>query len=236
MNPLFLHLEEIDSTSAYIQRRFSDLPDRFFLSASFQTSGKGRGDHVWEARPGENLLCSLLLKEEATVKRGPILSLAAAVAVARTLSALGLRDIAIKWPNDILAGGKKITGILLKGCLPGYVVIGIGINANQKDFPSGYGQVPTSICLQIGREIDIQELKQALYDELMKVLKESDESLLSTYASMDFLKGKRISFLWNDLPRVGVARGVNEDFFLLVETGYTLMPLSSGEVSLVRTE
>ena len=165
-----------------------------------------------------------------------MLSLAAAVAVARTLSALGLKDIAIKWPNDILADGKKITGILLKGCLPGYVVIGIGINANQKDFPSGYGQIPTSICLQTGKEIDIQELKQSLYDELMKVLEESDESLLSAYASMDFLKGKRISFLWNDLPRVGVARGVNEDFFLLVDTGYTLMPLSSGEVSLVRTE
>jgi len=90
------------------------------------------------------------------------MTLAAAVAVAETLISDFKIDAEIKWPNDILARGRKICGILVESAIEGsrlsYAVMGIGVNVQQRDFPDTIGAAATSVFLETGSEVTINEL------------------------------------------------------------------------------
>ena len=124
-----------------------------------QTKGRGRQGRHWTSTEGKSLAFSILLRPSLHPDELSEITLAAAVAVAKTMEYFHLRP-QIKWPNDLLLGGLKVCGILTemgpkKDKIPS-VVLGIGINLNQstKDFPKELRQTATSFYRSAGRKID----------------------------------------------------------------------------------
>jgi len=124
----------LPSTNTFLKERLaveSKLPSGTVVAAREQTQGRGRREREWLSSSGENLTFSLLLRGKYAPRHLPSASMAAAVAIAELLEAEGLQP-SLKWPNDVLVGGKKICGILSEG-ISGGVIIGIGLNVNMQN-------------------------------------------------------------------------------------------------------
>lgn len=125
-------LEETDSTNAEALRRAATLPGPAWILARHQTAGRGRRGRAWSSPPG-NFAATLLLAPQASAATAALASFAAALALADTLSAyVPAGRIALKWPNDVLLDGSKVSGILLESSGTGrgvaHLAIGIGVN------------------------------------------------------------------------------------------------------------
>lgn len=129
-------LNSIESTNEEAKRRAEGpgaRPDGLVIWALEQKAGKGRRGRGWISPPG-NLYSSILLRPNRPIGDIAGLGFSAALAIREALVAWGARDVALKWPNDVLAGGRKIAGVLLESCaegkgkIPDWVVLGAGIN------------------------------------------------------------------------------------------------------------
>ena len=114
MNFHYLHFDEIDSTNNYLKNSYQLLDNFTFVSADYQSKGKGRNDRVWESIKGSNLMFSILIKDPKLIEVSTILSLVTAVEISRLLESYSINNVSIKWPNDVLVNDKKICGILLE--------------------------------------------------------------------------------------------------------------------------
>jgi BirA family transcriptional regulator, biotin operon repressor / biotin---[acetyl-CoA-carboxylase] ligase len=138
---------ELDSTNSEA-RRLAEAgePRPVWIIAEHQTAGRGRRGRVWDTASG-NLAATLLLRPEAPAAVIGQLSFAAALAAAETASHFAAQAaITVKWPNDVLANGQKLAGILLESA-PGWLAIGIGINLSS--YPSGT-EFPATSLVQLG--------------------------------------------------------------------------------------
>jgi BirA family biotin operon repressor/biotin-[acetyl-CoA-carboxylase] ligase len=132
------------------------------VTATHQCAGRGRRGRDWLDAPGESLLMSIVLRPPIPPAEAPQLSLVAAVAVADALAAAGVAA-AIRWPNDVMVAERKICGILpeavttRQGTL-GYVILGIGLNVNQRDFPEVIRALATSMMIETGRAHAVEEM------------------------------------------------------------------------------
>lgn len=138
--------------------------DRTVVVAETQTAGRGRRGRSWYDAPGGSLLASIVVRPRLDSRDLPKLSLAMAVAVdeaLRTVTALAPR---LKWPNDVLAGGRKIAGVLLESRITEtpLVVVGVGINLGQRSFPGPLAGTATSVLLETGRVVTTDSMLQAL--------------------------------------------------------------------------
>lgn len=119
--------------------------------AESQTGGRGRHGRVWHSKQGGGLWISVLLRPDAPPSLWPGLALAAGCAVAETAESLGAPECRLKWPNDVVVAGRKIAGILLESrtasrpASGGFVVVGIGLNLEQRDFPEEIAGVAISL-------------------------------------------------------------------------------------------
>jgi BirA family biotin operon repressor/biotin-[acetyl-CoA-carboxylase] ligase len=128
------HLESVDSTNREAERwALAGAPEGAVVVAERQSSGRGRLGRHWHDRAGESLLLSVVLRPPTPAASAPLLTFAAAVALAETCAHwVPPEQVAIKWPNDVLVGGRKVAGILLELRAEGqrveHVVLGAGIN------------------------------------------------------------------------------------------------------------
>lgn len=128
------HLASVDSTQDHLRRlAVAGAPHGTVVWAEEQTRGRGRRGNRWEARPGEALLVSTLVRSTKLPHVGGALSLVWALAargvLARTLDPNAAERLAVKWPNDLLLGGRKLMGILVEGLAPGDgAIVGAGLN------------------------------------------------------------------------------------------------------------
>ncbi len=143
---------------------------------------------------------------------------------------MGMEEISIKWPNDVYVAGKKVCGILLEGNISEYIVIGIGINVNQTEFHDEYRIPPTSIRLELGKEVDIKGFRALLYKNLEEDLKDclNKRRFISYYEGHDYLKGKKVEHLGDTCTVIGV----DEDFALILEKDGVKEKVTSSEVTL----
>ena len=211
-----------------------EMEDETFVRAAYQEKGKGRNDRLWVAPKGENLLFSFLKKDPQYLKNGAKLSCIIACIVSKTIEKVTGLTPSIKWPNDIYIHGKKAVGILLQGKLPLGIVIGIGINVNQKEFLGEYRIPPTSLSLEVGKDIDIDALYQALTDALIEPI-QFDENH-HYFDDHDYLKNKMIEYLKDDEIRSGIVIGVDEEFRLLIQNKDVIEAVTSGEIRSIITK
>ena len=103
-----IELDTVDSTNTYLKRNYAELSSETFVSARLQTAGKGRNSRRWIGEKGKNLTFSILLKDEFFYENYRCLSILSAYGVLKALEKTGIKDLSIKWPNDVYASGKKI--------------------------------------------------------------------------------------------------------------------------------
>jgi BirA family biotin operon repressor/biotin-[acetyl-CoA-carboxylase] ligase len=147
------------------------------FGAETQSRGRGRRGNEWVSTPGAGLWFSLLLRPELRPELAPGLALCAGLAVRSAVAARVGAKVLVKWPNDVLAGGKKVAGILVESQLTGAqvtcVVVGIGINVKQAAFPEPIAELATSLSLlgaaELGRERLLSEVLEALEGELSRI-------------------------------------------------------------------
>lgn len=226
-----LFFESIDSTNTYLKNHYEELEDFTFVRADLQTAGKGRNGRKWLANKGENLMFSLLIKDKKLIEKFRQLSVQSAYLVLKTLQKYGLKDLSIKWPNDVYVKDRKICGILLEAisrqeieCL----IIGIGINVNQNEFNGEYLIEPTSIKKELGKDIDLIELKDLLFESLSSELGYDHYDQIKKY---DYLKGKTVSGEINREIKTITVIGIDKDYSLRVIADGKETRLQSGEIS-----
>ncbi|HEV8538295.1 MAG TPA: biotin--[acetyl-CoA-carboxylase] ligase [Bacteroidota bacterium] len=152
-------LDTVDSTNSYAKRLASQgAEEGTVVSAEGQFAGRGRFNRTWISSPGKNLTFSLIIRPKLRPEMIGILSLYAAVALAQSVKAISTTLPACKWPNDVLIDGKKVCGILSEALFVDQrvsaVIIGVGMNVNQVEFPSPLDLSATSLARTSGHEFD----------------------------------------------------------------------------------
>ena len=152
----YRYIESTESTQLLVP---PEAPEGAVVVADEQTAGRGRLGRRWLAPAGTSLLCSIQLRPEITPERLPELTVVASHALAEAIEQLtGLRP-ELKFPNDLLLGGRKVAGILAEA-REGRVVAGIGVNVNigEAELPAEVETAATSLLVETGREIDRADL------------------------------------------------------------------------------
>lgn len=200
-----LHLAETGSTNEVALELLSKTNPEpgFMVISDFQTAGKGQYGRTWQSEPGKNLLASYIF--------GPLdwsmdnlfdLHLYSIPAIHGILNEMGIPSLRIKWPNDLMAGSRKMGGILIQNLLREahvqWTVIGIGINVNQTYFPEGLSA--TSILHETGKEISIIELASKIRNTLVDCFlhKQDSSLLLEVYNTFLYARDTKQWFMRED--------------------------------------
>lgn len=186
----FIHLKEVTSTNDYLKAHYKTLGNWTILSTDYQRKGRGRLNHVWRAHRGKNLLCSILIKNSEVFKEHEALCLLIGVSVYRLLKGLKIKNIKIKLPNDVYVNNKKICGILIETIFIANkleaIVIGVGLNLNQKSFPKTLKATSTYLINKriVNPNETLHRLVNIIQDELKKVSKNYYPKLLKQYKAV----------------------------------------------------
>lgn len=216
-----LHLRSTDSTNLRARAlALAGAPHGTLVTASAQTAGRGRQGRSWVAPAGRALLLSVVLRDPPA-----LLPLAAAVAVARACG-----DAAqIKWPNDVLLGGRKVAGILVEGRpQEAWAIVGIGLNVavREDDLPEELRGRATGMGLG---PADVEPVLQTVLGHLDEVLAAGPDATLEAWRARDALAGREVAWA----AGAGRAGGIDEAGRLLVRTaGGETVALDAGEVHL----
>lgn len=160
-----VRLEVVTSTQAVaFELAESGAADRTVVVAETQTAGRGRHGRPWQDEPGDCLLMSIVVRPRLAMRDLPKLSLATAVAAAEAIGEATGLAVRLKWPNDVLASGRKLAGILLESRILAepIVVVGIGVNVRQRAFPPALAATATSVYREGGRAVEREALLEAL--------------------------------------------------------------------------
>ncbi|MCY9664671.1 biotin--[acetyl-CoA-carboxylase] ligase [Paenibacillus alginolyticus] len=186
---------EVESTQTIAHALVaSGAPEGTLVLAEAQTAGRGRMGRAWHSPAGKGIWMSLVLTPRIPVFFMPQLTLLSAVALCRSIQKVCQVDIGIKWPNDLLIKGKKVSGILLESSGEDerlkYVIAGIGISVNLKteDYPEELRNIATSLAIESGADIPRESLVQAFLLEF--------EELYALYLEKGFAP---IRLLWEAL-------------------------------------
>ena len=182
-----MYIEQTHSTSSLLRELYSaELPHLFTVRTDYQTAGRGQAGNSWESQKGCNLLFSSLLRYDGLVAAEQWrLSMLVALATYQALAKYLPSDLlAIKWPNDIYFGDKKLVGILienmLQGANVGYTIAGIGINVNQTQWLSNAPN-PISMRQITGEQYDIEALLTVWTEAIQEWEQRSTDEIKAAY-------------------------------------------------------
>ena len=236
MNFTILRFETIESTNTEAlnqARRGAD--EGLCVVARQQTAGRGRHGRSWISEKDAGLFFSLVLRPVIETRFLPLVTLMSAAAVHDTLETLYGIDCDIKWVNDIHVSGKKICGILAetsetpKGLA---VVVGIGINLKQTNFPPDISKTATSIETETNQNPNIETLLQKLtsflseYGAMLYGANGAQEIRAEWTRRSSYAFGKKVRVVLENETIHGITRGIEENGALRVE-------LDSGEIRAV---
>jgi BirA family transcriptional regulator, biotin operon repressor / biotin---[acetyl-CoA-carboxylase] ligase len=224
-----IHYEDtVESTQRIAHRLASeDVPEGTVIVAEEQLSGRGRMDRKWHSPKYTGIWMSLIIRPNILLNNAPQLTLLTAVAIVQAIEETVDVLPEIKWPNDILINGKKVTGILTELQAEAdrihSIIIGIGLNVNQakEDFPSDLRETASSLFIESGKKVSRAELIRSIFKNF--------EKLYTLYLDQGFLP---IKLLWEGYAGSigksikartlketieGKALGITEDGVLMVE-------------------
>ena len=214
-----VHLAEVDSTNSYVQQLITDdvkKSEGFVVWADYQKMGRGQRGNVWLSEKGKNLTFSIFLKPNLPIHDQFLLSKIIALSITDFLDYMGLKEVKIKWPNDIYCGSKKICGLLIENSIRNNrintSVIGIGLNVNQIEFDD-HLKNPTSVS----KELSIQNIPlDKLFSNLLSFIdkrylmwKNGNRDLINNdYHKKLFWLGELKKFRINNKETEGTIEGV----------------------------
>lgn len=235
------YFDSIDSTNTKAKELAEEgHPAGTLVVADQQVSGKGRRGRVWESPHGTGIFMTLLLKPDINPNNASMLTLVAAMATAGAISRVTGENAQIKWPNDIVIDGKKICGILTEMSAQfdyiNHIVIGIGINVHNEEFPEEIRETAGSLLLSCGKRFHRADLIEAFLEEFEKYYAvyletEDMEGLYKEYNLMLVNMGRQVKVLDPKEPFEGKAMGITKKGELIVDTWESRKLVSSGEVS-----
>lgn len=240
---------ESASTNAELVAAAADpsWPDLGVVATDRQTAGRGRLGRTWVTPPGASLAVSVLLRPDVPAERLGWIPLIAGLAVARAADTL-LDDVAVsvKWPNDVLIAGRKLSGVLSELTADGSVVVGAGINtaATADELP---GESATSLAVEGGTATAPDDVLSAYLAELVPLYRafvdaRGDATAAGIRAAVTERCGTIGSRIRLEVPGGtvvhGTARGIDADGRLVVQPrdGSGLLPVSAGDVTHVRPD
>ena len=208
------------------------------LYADEQTAGRGRSGRTWHSGPGKALYLSIAIVDPAVRRHLELLPLIAGVVCVDALADSGV-DIGLKWPNDLLVGGRKLGGILCEGATSGSAlvgaVVGIGINLEQPEdeFPEELQDIATSLRIagaveRPSAEALAQRIRRGLVEELDVVAAKGPSGVLDRFRALDVTVGRGVQTADG---RTGVACGISADGALLVDSDGERIAVRSGEIT-----
>jgi BirA family transcriptional regulator, biotin operon repressor / biotin---[acetyl-CoA-carboxylase] ligase len=230
----------IDSTNAFLMRQ-PPTNDVSVCLAETQTAGRGRRGRQWVSPFGTNIYLSIKLSYETGMSSLEGLSLALGVAVIRALQKLGINDIKLKWPNDILCMGKKLGGILVEvtGDPFGlcYLVVGLGLNVRATSNMSQDIDQPWIALEQVNAEVPTRNvLATALLDEMLVVLSDYPQQRFVAYRdewnSNNAYEGQLVRLLLGEQEIIGRFVDIDEVGAVCLETDLGVHSYTGGEISL----
>ena len=236
-----VYYDVTDSTNIQAKRLGEEgWPHGTLVVAGRQEAGRGRRGRAWESPENSGIFMTILLRPSFMPKQASMLTIVAAMAVAKAVTESYGLSAKIKWPNDIVINGKKICGILTEMNTEidaiNYVVIGIGINVSNEHFGDDAAAIATSITIEGGSKIRRAALIWAVWEQfeayyrsfcdrgdLSGIKQEYDEYLVN--------RDRQVRILDPKTPFTGIARGIADHGELVVETEAGTELVSSGEVS-----
>lgn len=235
-------LEKVDSTNNYAKKIAENgaLSGTLVLTEN-QYGGRGRRGRIWENPPGSSIAMTLIVKPKLPPNHASMMTLVMGIAVARACREISGIDMKIKWPNDIVAQGKKVCGILTEmSAEPDsihYVVIGVGINVNIEAFPKELQEIAASLQSLTGKTFHRADLISKCMEEFedcyQEFLKTEDLSrLMKEYNSLLINKDQKVCVMEPKGMYTGTALGVDANGELIVkkDSGETVS-VYAGEVS-----
>lgn len=237
-----LYFDTIDSTNTKAQELAEKgYPSGTLVVADKQESGKGRRGRSWVSPSGTGIFMTLMIKPDINPNNASMLTLVAALAVAKAITSVTGEEALIKWPNDIVVNGKKVCGILTEMNAQfdyiNHIVVGIGINVHNESFPEEISQMASSLLIEAGGKrfhraqiiAETMSYFEQYYDIFLKtqdlsaLVREYDELLVNRNKSVRVLDPKE--------PFDGKAMGITPKGELIVDTWESRKLVSSGEVS-----
>jgi BirA family transcriptional regulator, biotin operon repressor / biotin---[acetyl-CoA-carboxylase] ligase len=239
------HYYRIASTNSEAMRSAAEgAPEGSVFLAEEQLAGRGRGSHTWHSARSAGIYCSVILRPAMPPSDALIFSLAAGLAVRAAVKGVAPQLLPdLKWPNDLLLGGKKFCGILTEmnaeATRVRHLVVGIGINVNQVKFPVELREIATSLRIETGTEWSRVELSSALLKSLDREYRSLVEdpgargAILRRFGeSSSSARGATVSIEENGSLK-GVTEGLDDRGFLQVRTAQGLQTVVSGTVRLI---
>ena len=235
----FIYSDEVESTNSVLLNSKEFNQHGTVLLGEFQTKGRGRKERTWVSNAGQNLTFSILIKNDLKEHKINLVNLGSSLVVAQALENLFQLNIELKWPNDVLVEKKKIAGILLestsKGSKINRVVIGIGINVNQPNFPGKFDIQPTSVRKEfkelVSRERLLSEILN-LFEDMLGTWEKEPEKILNDWRNRCKMIGERIKIIDGEKQKSGVFNDIDEDGFLVLKIADKLEKIHFGDVSL----
>ncbi len=163
-------VEDVDSTNRMVlDEARAGTPAGLVVVADHQHAGRGRRGRVWSAPPGSSLLVSVLLRPALRAEEVHVVTMGAALALVDAVRAVAGVDAALKWPNDLVVGGRKLAGLLAEADLSAAgavraVVVGVGCNVTWADYPEELEQVATACDREAGRPVERDALLAVFLD------------------------------------------------------------------------
>ncbi len=238
----FVYAEEVSSTNSFLLDKNSNYNQSgTVVLAEKQSAGRGRMDRVWYSQKDQNLTFSILLKGNKKFNQKiNFINFAATLAIAISIENLYQLRTELKWPNDVLISGKKVSGILIESTSSGskieHIVIGIGINVNQPIFQGKFNITPTSIRNEINDMVDRERfLAEVLnnFEELLNKAIENGNFILREWRERCKMIGERITVTDGTNVQYGIFEDIDESGFLLLKSKDKMQKIHFGDVSIV---
>jgi BirA family transcriptional regulator, biotin operon repressor / biotin---[acetyl-CoA-carboxylase] ligase len=239
------HFFKIDSTNRVaMELGHAGEPEGVVVIAEEQTAGRGRAGRAWHSERAAGIYLTLLLRPRLSPVQAPLLTMLAGLSAHAAIQSELNLSLDLKWPNDLLLGGKKLGGILTEmHAEPStirFVIVGIGINVNQEKFPGELSTIATSLRIESGRRQSRLELVSRLLREFETdyncFLREGPESVTRRFTAVSsFANGKRVCVTNGAVSFTGVTAGLGPEGLLLVrrDDGQTVTVIA-GDVTEAR--
>ena len=238
----FIYADEIGSTNSELlagKQQYKKSGTVYI--AEKQLEGKGRKNRVWNSAKGLNLTFSILLtKDTISDINLSHLNLAASLAVSTAIENLYQIKTELKWPNDVLIEKKKVAGILIETSIKGKsidrAVIGIGINLNQIAFQGEFNLEPTSLKLNLGMEIDRENILAEIlniFEEMLTELEQKPANVVDDWRNKCNMIGDKITITDDDKVKRGIFHDIDDEGYLLLKVNDEIEKIHFGDVSFV---